>query len=119
MVEDICKKHSGIDHEISNLKQSDDKQWTCIDELVKGKASNSFVRWVIGIGLVLSLAVVGFLWGTQREQVQDMKKGQTEILLEVKESKTEAASERKKIQEKMGELKDQVKDLQRDINRAR
>lgn len=58
----LCKAHSGIGAEIDNLKSTDEKQWIEIGK----KASTTLITWAIGIFLVISMAVVSFLWLEQR-----------------------------------------------------
>jgi hypothetical protein len=58
---DRCKEHTGIEHEISNLKDTVEKQWKVISTM----ATATMVKWVVGIFIVVSMAVVGFLWQGQ------------------------------------------------------
>lgn len=115
---DVCKQHSGLDSEIETLKESNGKQWDCLNELTKQKASTSFVRWVIGVGLVLSMAVTAFLWGNQVSNMKDVKEGQAAILAEIKQNKAEATTERQIIQEKLETLRGSVRELERDVKQA-
>lgn len=56
-----CKEHTGIEHEIANLKDTVKEQWKTISTM----ATATMVKWVVGIFIVVSMAVVGFLWRGQ------------------------------------------------------
>jgi len=81
-----CTVCSGIQTDIGNLKKSDEKQWTMVDLLQTSKASSSQMKWVIGIFLVISIAVVGFLWGAQSSSTDTIVK-KIEIMDEKNTSK--------------------------------
>jgi hypothetical protein len=58
-----CKEHTGIEHEISNLKDTVKEQWKVISTM----ATATMVKWVVGIFILISMAVVGFLWKGQTD----------------------------------------------------
>lgn len=91
-----CMVHSGIRAEIDDLKESDRDQWDKIGVLQTSKASSSQMRWVIGIFLIVSMAVVGFLWRSQvagtssiinKIEVSDMKREDMSNKLEIVKEK--------------------------------
>ena len=58
-----CKEHTGIEHEINNLKDTVKEQWKVISTM----ATATMVKWVVGIFILISMAVVGFLWKGQTD----------------------------------------------------
>lgn len=56
-----CKEHTGMEHEITNLKETVKEQWRTISTM----ATATMVKWVVGIFIVICMAVVGFLWQGQ------------------------------------------------------
>ena len=58
-----CKEHTGIEHEIANLKDTVREQWKTISTM----ATATMVKWVVGIFILISMAVVGFLWKGQTD----------------------------------------------------
>jgi hypothetical protein len=65
-----CTVCSGIQTEIGNLKKSDEKQWDMVELLQTTKASSAQMWKIIGIFILMSMAVVGFLWGTQTKSTE-------------------------------------------------
>ena len=58
-----CKEHTGIEHEIANLKDTVTEQRKTISTM----ATATMVKWVVGIFILISMAVVGFLWKGQTD----------------------------------------------------
>ena len=64
-METKCPFHSGVVENIDEtcrrcdeLKSSEEKQWDAIGS----KASASSIRWSVGVGLIILMAVLGVMW---------------------------------------------------------
>jgi len=99
-----CTVHSGIRAEIDDLKENDTKQWDLLGLLQTTKASSSQMRWVVGIFLIISIAVVGFLWGTQSS-------GTDTIIKKIEIMDEKNTSKREETNLKLDTLKDRVNEL--------
>lgn len=99
-----CTVHSGIRAEIDDLKENDTKQWDLLGLLQTTKASSSQMRWVVGIFLIISMAVVGFLWGTQSSSTN-------KIVNKIEVMETQAGVKRDETNLKLDTLKDKVNEL--------
>ena len=99
-----CKMHSGLRAETDDLKQSDRDQWDAINGMQTSKASSSQMKWVIGIFLILSISIVGFLWRTQVLGTDTVIKK-----IEIMEEKN--VKQREETGIKMDSLKDKLNEL--------
>jgi len=99
-----CTVHSGIRAEIDDLKERDEKQWTMLDGLQTSKASSSQMWKVLGIFLVISMAVVGFLWGTQSSNTN-------KIVNKIEVMENQIAVKRDETNLKLDILKDRFNEL--------
>jgi len=99
-----CTVHSGIRAEIDDLKENDTKQWDLLGLLQTTKASSSQMKWVVGIFLVISMAVVGFLWGAQSSNTN-------KIVNKIEVMETQIGVKRDETNLKLDILKDRVNEL--------
>jgi hypothetical protein len=99
-----CTVCSGIQADVTNLKKSDEDQWDNLKGLQTSKASSSQMKWVIGLFLIISLAVVGFLWRTQVS-------GTDKIVTQIEGIKTQADTKREETNNRLDVLKDRVNEL--------
>jgi len=99
-----CTVHSGIRAEIDDLKENDIKQWDLLGLLQTSKASSSQMWKVLGIFLVISMAVVGFLWGAQSSST-------TKIVNKIEVMETQSGVKRDETNLKLDILKDRVNEL--------
>lgn len=99
-----CNLHSGVRAEMDDLKTSDRDQWDKIGMLQTSKASSAQMKWVIGIFLILSISIVGFLWRTQVSSTDTIIKK-----IEVMEDKN--AVKRDETNNKLDTLKDRFNEL--------
>jgi len=60
-----CSNHSKVDSEITDIKDALKDHRDCLSILKTSKVSVGVMTWTIGIALLISLAVVGFLWKAQ------------------------------------------------------
>lgn len=99
-----CTVHSGIRAEIDDLKESNIKQWNLLGLLQTTKAGSSQMKWVIGIFLIISIAVVGFLWGTQSSNTD-------KIVNKIEVMENQTGAKRDEMNVKLDVLKDRVNEL--------
>lgn len=99
-----CKAHSGVRAELNDLKQNNEKQWIVLDTLQTSKASSSQMKWVIGIFLIISISVVGFLWKAQWSSTDT-------IIKKIEVMETENSKKREETNLKLDVLKDKVNEL--------
>ena len=99
-----CTVHSGIRAEIDDLKERDEKQWDLLGLLQTTKASSSQMRWVVGIFLIISMAVVGFLWGAQSSST-------IKIVNKIEVMENQIAVKRDETNLKLDILKDRFNEL--------
>lgn len=104
-----CEVHSGMVTEIDQLKERSKKHEDFLETLQTSKSSSGQMRWVIGIFLVLSMAVVGFLWHGQNAL-------ETRIITKLDSQDKETAAERKDLAKMLMELKIETAEIRFKVN---
>ena len=99
-----CTVHSGIRAEVDDLKQSNGKQWDVLGLLQTSKASSSQMWKVLGIFLIISMAVVGFLWATQSSST-------TVIIKKIEVMDEKNTEKREETNKKIDSMRDRVNEL--------
>jgi len=75
-----CNEHSGITHDMSESKEQRKALFGAIEKLQITKANSSQIWKVITVFLIISMAVVGWLWHVQVGASKENKE-QTEKIL--------------------------------------
>lgn len=115
-----CTGHVELCEKVASLVTKLDDIAKIVNERgpkINGKASTSQMKWIVGVFIAVSLAVVGFLYDGQRELAKEIKDAFKDVSYEMKVMSNQIIRQGAQLEEHMNNQDNLNAQYQRDRNK--